>query len=109
MPDAYAAADIFILPSDYEPFGISLLEAMAQISGLLFAQTLEHTGRLAVLLAMDGVKLRKSVVPGDQLILVSEAVRIRSRMAVCKCQALVGETLAAEATIKFMLVDDDAV
>ena len=47
--------------------GVLIVEAMAQVSGLLFAQRLEHTGRLAVLLSMDNVKLRKSVVPGDQL------------------------------------------
>jgi len=49
--------------------GVLIVEAMAQVSGLLFAQRLEHTGKLAVLLSMDHVKLRKSVVPGDQLIL----------------------------------------
>jgi UDP-3-O-[3-hydroxymyristoyl] N-acetylglucosamine deacetylase/3-hydroxyacyl-[acyl-carrier-protein] dehydratase len=46
--------------------GVLVVEAMAQVSGLLFAQRLEHTGQLAVLLSMDGVKLRKAVVPGDQ-------------------------------------------
>ena len=30
LRDAYAAADVFVLPSVYEPFGIVLLEAMAQ-------------------------------------------------------------------------------
>ena len=89
--------------------GVLILEAMAQVSGLLFAQKLEHTGKLAVLLGMDGVKIRKSVVPGDQLVLTSETVRVRSRMAICKCQALVSGVLAAEAQIMFMLVDDDAV
>ena len=86
--------------------GVLLVEAMAQVSGLLFAQKLEHTGQLAVLLGLDGVKLRKAVVPGDQLILISETMRLRKRTAQCKCKAMVGETVVAEAQIKFMLVDD---
>lgn len=89
--------------------GVLIVEAMAQVSGLLFAQRLEHTGKLAVLLSMDGVKLRKAVVPGDQLILTAETVRLRRRTAQCQCKAAVGETLVAEAQIRFMLVDDERV
>jgi 3-hydroxymyristoyl/3-hydroxydecanoyl-(acyl carrier protein) dehydratase len=89
--------------------GVLILEALAQVSGLLFAQKLEHTGKLAVLLGMDNVKIRKSVVPGDQLILISETVRTRSKTAVCKCTAMVGETKVAEADIMFMLVDEEIV
>jgi UDP-3-O-[3-hydroxymyristoyl] N-acetylglucosamine deacetylase/3-hydroxyacyl-[acyl-carrier-protein] dehydratase len=87
--------------------GVLIVEALAQVSGLLFAQKLEHTGKLAVLLTMDGVKIRKSVVPGDQLILISEADKIRSRAAKCNCVAMVGDEVAAEAQLKFMLVDDE--
>jgi len=89
--------------------GVLIVEAMAQVSGLLFAQRLEHTGKLAVLLSMDGVKLRKSVVPGDQLVLTAETVKIRKRTAQCQCKAMVGETVVAEAQIKFMLLDDERV
>jgi len=89
--------------------GVLIVEAMAQVSGLLFAQRLEHTGQLAVLLSMDGVKLRKAVVPGDQLILTAETIRIRRRTAHCQCKALVGDKVVAEAQIKFMLVDDERV
>ena len=87
--------------------GVLIVEAMAQVSGLLFAQRLEHTGKLAVLLSMDHVKLRRAVVPGDQLILTAETMRLRRRTAHCKCYALVGDVVAAEAEIKFMLVDDE--
>ena len=89
--------------------GVLIVEAMAQVSGLLFAQRLEHTGKLAVLLSMDGVKLRKPVVPGDQLILMAETVRLRKRTAQCRCRAMVGDSIAAEAQIKFMLVDEEKV
>ncbi len=89
--------------------GVLIVEAMAQVSGLLFAQRLEHTGQLAVLLSMDKVKLRKSVVPGDQLILIAETVRLRKRTAHCRCKAMVGDVVVAEAQIKFMLVDDEKV
>jgi beta-hydroxyacyl-ACP dehydratase FabZ len=87
--------------------GVLIVEAMAQVCGLLFAQTLEHTGKLAVLLTMDQVKIRKSVVPGDQLILTAEADKIRSRAAKCNCTAKVGQDIVAEAQLKFMLVDDE--
>jgi len=89
--------------------GVLVVEAMAQVSGLLFAQKLEHAGKLAMLLSMDGVKLRKAVVPGDQLILTAETVRLRKRTAHCRCKAMVGEAVAAEAQIKFMLVDEEKV
>ena len=87
--------------------GVLIVEAMAQVSGLLFAQQLEHMGKLAVLLSMDNVKLRKSVVPGDQLILTAETVRLRKRTAQCRCTASVGDDVVAEAQIRFMLVDDE--
>ncbi len=87
--------------------GVLIVEAMAQVSGLLFAQRLEHTGKLAVLLSMDHVKLRKSVVPGDQLILTAETMKLRKRTAQCRCKAIVGDAVVAEAEIKFMLVDDE--
>jgi 3-hydroxymyristoyl/3-hydroxydecanoyl-(acyl carrier protein) dehydratase len=56
---------------------------------------------------MDGVKLRKAVVPGDQLILIAETVRLGKRGAQCRCKAMVGEAVVAEAQIKFMLTDDE--
>ncbi len=87
--------------------GVLIVEAMAQVSGLLFAHKLEHTGKLAVLLGMDDVKLRKAVVPGDQLILTAETVKLRKRTAQCWCKAMVGEVVVAEAQIKFMLVDNE--
>jgi len=89
--------------------GVLIIEALAQVSGLLFAQKLEHTGKLAVLLTMNNVKVRKSVVPGDQLVLISETVRTRSNSAWCNCTAKVGDNVVAEAQLKFMLVDDETV
>jgi UDP-3-O-[3-hydroxymyristoyl] N-acetylglucosamine deacetylase / 3-hydroxyacyl-[acyl-carrier-protein] dehydratase len=85
--------------------GVLIVEALAQMSGLLFAQRVEHTNQLAVLLSMDKVKMRRAVVPGDQLILEVEAVRVKSRTGHCRCRAMVGDQIAVEAQICFMLVD----
>ncbi len=85
--------------------GVLIVEAMAQLGGLLLSQKLEHTGKLAVLLSMDKVKMRQPVIPGDQLLLEAVTVRVKSRMGHVRCRAFVGDKLAAEADIKFMLVD----
>ncbi len=89
--------------------GVLIVEAMAQLGGILLSQKLEHTGKLAVLLSMDKVKLRHPAVPGDQLILEALAVRVKSRTGHVRCKAFVGDKLAAEADIKFMLVDAEPV
>jgi len=85
--------------------GVLIVEAMAQLGGILLSQKLEHTGKLAVLISMDKVKIRQSVVPGDQLVLEAVTVRVKSRIGHVRCKALVRDKLAAEADIKFMLVD----
>ena len=89
--------------------GVLIVEAMAQLGGILLSQKLEHTGKLAVLLSMDKVKMRNPVVPGDQLLLEATAVRVKSRTGHVRCKAFVQDKLAAEADIKFMLVDAEPV
>ena len=85
--------------------GVLILEALAQMAGVLLGQHAENVGKLPLLLSLDRVKLRKPVTPGDQLILEAEAVRVRKGMAHMRCRAYVAEELAAEAEIKFMLLD----
>jgi UDP-3-O-[3-hydroxymyristoyl] N-acetylglucosamine deacetylase/3-hydroxyacyl-[acyl-carrier-protein] dehydratase len=87
--------------------GVMIVEAMAQLGGLLLSQTLEHTGKIAVLLSLDRVKLRHPVTPGDQLVLEAETVRASARTASIRCRAHVGARQVAEAQIRFMMVDAD--
>ncbi len=87
--------------------GVLIVEAMAQLGGLLMSRTLEHQGKIAVLLSLDKVKLRKPVTPGDQLILEAESIRSTTRTGHLRCRALVGDKVAAEAEIRFMMVDAD--
>jgi UDP-3-O-[3-hydroxymyristoyl] N-acetylglucosamine deacetylase/3-hydroxyacyl-[acyl-carrier-protein] dehydratase len=87
--------------------GVLIIEAMAQMGGILLSQVLEHKGMVAVLLSLDKVKFRRPVVPGDQLILTAEAVRVVSRRGHVKCTARVGRDVACEADIRFALTDAD--
>ena len=89
--------------------GVLIVEAMAQVSGLLFAQKREHAGKLALLMGLDGVKLRKPVVPGDQLILVAKKTKVRDRVAQYACRAMVNDSVVAEAQISFMVVDEEKI
>jgi len=54
---------------------------------------------------MDDVKFRKTVIPGDQLILEAELKRLRERSAQVQVRATVDGKPVTEATIRFMLVD----
>ncbi len=87
--------------------GVLILDALAQLGGILLAQELDQKGRVAVLLSMDKVKFRRPVRPGDQLIMEARTVRVKSRLGHLFCSARVGDELAAEAQIKFMMADAD--
>lgn len=86
--------------------GVLIFEALAQTAGLLLGQHPANLGKTPLLLSLDRARLRRPVTPGDRLILESEAVRVRSGLAHMRCRAWVESDLAAEAEIKFMLIDE---
>lgn len=85
--------------------GVLIVEAMSQLAGLMLSQKLERTGKIAVLLSMERVKLRRRVVPGDQLVMETEAIKASERFGDVQCRARVDGRVVAEARIKFMMVD----
>ncbi len=94
-------------PGDPIMPGVLIIEALAQMSGILLSQALEHKGKVAVLLGLDKVKFRRMVRPGDQLMLEVEALRVRPTSGHVKGYASVDGEVAAEAEIKFMLTDSE--
>ena len=85
--------------------GVLVVEAMAQLAGTLLLKKKENGNLLAFLLSLDHVKFRKTVLPGDQLILEVDLKRMKSRTAEVEAKASVDGALVAEAEIRFMLVD----
>jgi UDP-3-O-[3-hydroxymyristoyl] N-acetylglucosamine deacetylase/3-hydroxyacyl-[acyl-carrier-protein] dehydratase len=88
--------------------GVLILEALAQAAGILIAQRHDPEREVALIASIDGVKLRRPVVPGDQLVLDVEALRSRPRTADVRGVARVGDQVVAEAKIRFMLKSSSA-
>lgn len=85
--------------------GVLQIEAMAQVAGVLLLRKAERKGKTPFLMGIDKVKFRKPVVPGDQLRLEAEVIRVRGRAGHVRGKAYVGDQVVAEAEIKFVLLD----
>ena len=85
--------------------GVLILEAMAQVGGVMMLAPEENRGKLAFFMAANNVKFRKTVVPGDQLILEVEAGKIKSRTAQVFGKAYVDGKVVAEADFMCALVE----
>ncbi|VBB45256.1 (3R)-hydroxymyristol acyl carrier protein dehydratase [uncultured Desulfatiglans sp.] len=82
--------------------GVLIVEAMAQTGGVLAGCSAADKGAAkgfdqVFFMALDKVKFRRPVVPGDQLRFEVEALRAGSRVWKLAGKAFVGEVLAAEA------------
>ncbi len=62
--------------------GVLLIEAMAQAGGVLLLRRDENRGKLAYLSSIRNAKIRRPVVPGDQLRIETQIVRLRKRTGV---------------------------
>ena len=77
--------------------GVLILEAMAQTGGLAFESSFEKGEEgVPVLASIEEFRLKRKVVPGDQLIIEAEVLRIFSSLAKVKVLAKVGEETVAE-------------
>ena len=81
--------------------GVLIIEAMAQVGGLLaYESSLDDKhGLLIYFMGMDKVRFRKPVVPGDQLIIEFKILRMRTKVAKMAGTAFVDNQLVAEAEL----------
>jgi 3-hydroxyacyl-[acyl-carrier-protein] dehydratase len=80
--------------------GVLILEAMAQTGGLAFESSFEKEEKeVPVLARIEEFRLKKRVIPGDQLIIEAEVLHIFSNLAKVKVLARVGEETVAEGTL----------
>jgi beta-hydroxyacyl-ACP dehydratase FabZ len=85
--------------------GVLQLEALAQLAGFLLQRKLDLTGKLGVLAAIDKVRFRGTVVPGDQLRLEVETLRVSASRVQVKGQGKVGRRVVSEALLSFAMID----
>lgn len=84
--------------------GVLILEAMAQVGACMVLADEEQKGKIPLFGAIDGVKFRKPVVPGDVLRLESEVIWFRSGAGKIRGRAFVEdkEVCCAEVTCKLI-------
>jgi UDP-3-O-[3-hydroxymyristoyl] N-acetylglucosamine deacetylase/3-hydroxyacyl-[acyl-carrier-protein] dehydratase len=85
--------------------GVLIIEAMAQVGGVLMLACEENKGKLAYFMSANNVKFRKTVEPGDQLLIEVVAGRIKSKTGTVYTKAFVNNKIVAEAELMFALVD----
>lgn len=83
--------------------GVLIIESMAQVAGLVMLVEDEHKGKIPFFTGIDNARFRRPVVPGDQMILEIEVVRIKGNVGRVKGKALVEGEVAAEADLMFVL------
>lgn len=83
--------------------GVLILEAMAQVAGVLMLSKSDNLGKIAYFMSMDKVKFRKTVVPGDQLVIKVKVLKVRSRVLQIQGAAYINDKVAAEAELMFAL------
>jgi len=86
--------------------GVIIIEAMAQVGGVMMLAPEENRGKLAFFMALDNVKFRKTVIPGDQLVLEVVAGKIKSKTGQVHAKAFVDSKIVAEADLMFALVEN---
>lgn len=85
--------------------GVLLIEAMAQSGAVILLAEEKYTGRLPVIGAIDNVKFKRPIVPGDQLISEVELIWIKSGVGRIKCEGRVDGELAVSMELTFKLME----
>jgi len=83
--------------------GVLIVEALAQTGAVLVLNKPENRGKIAYFAGIDNCRFKRQVVPGDQLRLEVEVLRLKGQVGKCKARALVEGELACEGELMFFL------
>jgi UDP-3-O-[3-hydroxymyristoyl] N-acetylglucosamine deacetylase / 3-hydroxyacyl-[acyl-carrier-protein] dehydratase len=85
--------------------GVLIVEALAQVAGVLMLGKEENLGKIAYFMSIDKVKLRKPVLPGDQLVLEVEMLKIKTKTGLVAGKAYVNDQLVTQCEFKFAIIE----
>jgi 3-hydroxyacyl-[acyl-carrier-protein] dehydratase len=85
--------------------GALLVEHMAQVGCYLLLLRPEAKGKLAYFAAIDGVRFRRLVVPGDQVITTVDLITARRGIAKIRCESRVEGDLVCQGELTCAVVD----
>lgn len=89
--------------------GVLIVEAMAQVAGVLVLHRIQdRSTKLVFLATIENAKFRRPVVPGDQLRIEVNFLKLKPRVAKMHCIATVAGVVAAEADLVCTLSDSAA-
>lgn len=83
--------------------GVLIIEAMAQAGACAILSLEEYKGKIAYFAALDKVKWRDKVRPGDTLRFEVEITKLRSAAGIGKGVAYVGDKKVCQAELTFMI------
>src|SRR5436190_13495162 len=88
--------------------GVLIVEAMAQTAGVLVLKSIpDREKKLVLLVAIEGAKFRRPVVPGDQLRIEMSVIKRKASVVKMAGKATVDGVLVAEAEVMCKLADKD--
>ncbi|MFP6582017.1 MAG: 3-hydroxyacyl-ACP dehydratase FabZ, partial [Candidatus Hydrogenedentota bacterium] len=87
--------------------GVLIIEALAQVSSvIIFGPEGDEEPRQAYFMGINNCKFRKTVVPGDQIVLEASTTRMRRNACRIKGVAKVDGQIVAEADMMFGIKED---
>jgi len=81
--------------------GVLIIEAMAQVGAVALLGLEEYRGKIAYFAGIDKARFRRQVVPGDQLRIEVEVLKLRGTMGKSQAKAFVEGKVVAEAELMF--------
>jgi 3-hydroxyacyl-[acyl-carrier-protein] dehydratase len=87
--------------------GVLILEAMAQVGGIMLLCLTDDSGKTPFIGGADEVRWRKQVRPGDQLVMEASIERRRGNIGRARAIARVDGEVAAEAVFTFALMSNE--
>jgi 3-hydroxyacyl-[acyl-carrier-protein] dehydratase len=89
--------------------GVLMVEALAQAGAVAVLSLRENRGKLALFAGIDECRFKRTVVPGDQLVLKIEVERLRGMFGRARGVAAVDGEIAVEAILSFVIPRDQAI
>ena len=85
--------------------GVLVLEAMAQVGAICVLSCPENAGMLAVFAGIDGVRFKRQVIPGDQMVIDVRITRRKANIGKAEGITRVGDKIVCEGEFTFAFIE----